>query len=62
MKLTIEFAENGFVVGVCENSYNYFFVALSVDEVSDIVRDILSAEQNSLDISNIAFNRVPNGE
>lgn len=62
MKLTVEFAENGFVVAVCENSYNYFFVALSVDEVSDIVRDILSAEQNSLDISNIAFNRVPNGE
>jgi hypothetical protein len=61
MKLTIEFAENGFIVGVEENSYSYFFVALSINEVADIVKDILSVEMNGVDMSNVAFEPVPNG-
>lgn len=60
--ITITLAENGFVVGVKEDDHStYYFVALSVEETAEIVRDILSdITEGSLDLTNIAFEPVPN--
>jgi len=59
--INISVAENGFVVGVTEEQSTYYFVALSVEETAEIVRDILSdMTEGSLDLTNIAFEPVPN--
>lgn len=60
MKLSIDVAENGFVVGVHDEDYHCFFVAVSVEETAEIVRDILSEEtEGKLDLTNLAFESVP---
>lgn len=59
--INISVAENGFVVSVTEEQSTYYFVALSVEETAEIVRDILSdMTEGSLDLTNIAFEPVPN--
>ena len=60
--ITISVAENGFVVGVKEDEHStYYFVAVSVEETAEIVRDILSEmTEGTLDLTNIAFEPVPN--
>jgi hypothetical protein len=61
MKLSIDVAENGFVIGVHDNDYHCFFVAVSVEETAEIIRDILSDEtEGKLDLSHLAFNPVAN--
>ena len=59
--INITLAENGFVIGVKEDDdVTYYFVALSVEETAEIVRDVLSsATENKLDLTSIAFERVP---
>ena len=60
MKLTITDAENGFVVAVEEGKDNFFyFVALDVADVCDIVQNILVDPSDMLDMSNLAFEAVP---
>ena len=61
MKLTITDAENGFVVAVEENDNNFFyFVALDVEDVCAIVQNILVDPADMLDMTNVAFEAVPN--
>ncbi len=59
--INITVAENGFVIAVTEDNVTCFFVALSVEETAEIVRDILSEETGgTLDLSHIAFEPVAN--
>jgi len=60
MKITITDAENGFVVDVqdTEDSH-YYFVALDVEDVCAIVQNLLVEPNNTLDMTNVAFEAVP---
>ena len=59
MKITINDAENGFVVAVEESQDNYYyFVALDVEDVCSIVQNILVDPADILDMTNVAFEAV----
>jgi hypothetical protein len=59
MKLTITTAENGFVVDVEEREEShYYFVALDVTDVCNIIENILVDTKDQLDLSNLAFEAV----
>lgn len=60
MRLTVDIAENGFVIDVedSDNSH-YYFVALSIEEVTDVVRSILEDETGRLNLQDIAFKHIP---
>ena len=59
MKITINDAENGFVVAVEESEDNFFyFVALDVEDVCSIVQNILVDPADILDMTNVAFEAV----
>ena len=59
MKITINDAENGFVVAVEESQDNFFyFVALDVEDVCSIVQNILVDPADILDMTNVAFEAV----
>lgn len=59
MHLKINIAENGFVVDVADSDdSHYYFVAVSIDDVVDIVRSILEDETGSLNLQELAFSQV----
>lgn len=59
MKITINDAENGFVVAVEESQDNFFyFVALDVEDVCSIVQNILVDPADIFDMTNVAFEAV----
>lgn len=59
MYLKINLAENGFVVDVADHDdSHYYFVAVSIDDVVDIVRSILEDETGSLNLQELAFSQV----
>lgn len=59
MKLTITDAENGFVVAVHDEDNTFYFVALDVEDVCDIVQNILVEPADVLDMTSVAFEAVP---
>jgi hypothetical protein len=59
MRLSINIAENGFVVDVDDNDCHYYFVAVSIEEVTDIVRSILEDETGRLNLQDLAFQHIP---
>ena len=62
MILTIKPAENGYVV-VYDGDENeqYFFVAIDIDDVREIVTSLLQIEkQSSVDMSPILYSQMPN--
>ena len=63
MRMTIDIAENGFVVDVedSDNSH-YYFVAISIEDVTDIVQSILEDETGRLNLQDLAFNQVPRND
>ena len=59
MKITINDAENGFVVAVEESQDSlFYFVALDVEDVCSIVQNILVDPADILDMTNVAFEAV----
>lgn len=60
MKLTITPAENGFVVCVEDPQDSFFyFVALDVSDVCDIIGTVLVDPADQLDMTSLAFEAVP---
>ena len=60
MRLTIDIAENGFVVDVeDDDGSHYYFVAISNEDVTDIVQSILEDESGRLNLQELAYNHVP---
>lgn len=63
MRLTIDIAENGFVVDVeDDDSSHYYFVAISIEDVTDIVRSILEDETGRLNLQELAYNHIPRND
>lgn len=60
MRLTVDIAENGFVIDVEDSdSSHYYFVALSIEDVTEVVRSILEDETGRLNLQDIAFKHIP---
>jgi hypothetical protein len=62
MQITISLADNGFIVEVedPQNVHSYF-VALDIIDVVGIIGDLLAdATSTTFDLSDLAFNQVPN--
>lgn len=60
MRLVINIAENGFVVDVeDDDGSRYYFVAISIEDVTDIVRSILEDETGRLNLQELAYNQIP---
>lgn len=60
MRLTVDIAENGFVIDVEDrDDSHYYFVAISIEDVTDIVRSILEDETGRLNLQELAFKPVP---
>ena len=60
MRLTVDIAENGFVIDVEDrDDSHYYFVAISIEDVTDIVRSILEDETGRLNLQELSFKHVP---
>lgn len=59
--LTITPAENGYVVTYEDEEDEYYFVALDITDVCEIVKDLLNIKSHAkVDMSPIVYNQVPN--
>lgn len=59
MRMMISIAENGFVVDVEDkDNSHYYFVAISIEDVTEIVQSILEDETGRLNLQELAFNQI----
>lgn len=62
MRIAINLADNGFIIDVEEPQNEHcYFIAIDIDDVVSIVADLLAeATANTFDMSDLAYNQVPN--
>lgn len=62
MRIAINLADNGFIIDVEEPQDEHcYFIAIDIDDVVSIVADLLAeATANTFDMSDLAYNQVPN--
>jgi hypothetical protein len=61
MTLTITSAENGYVVTYEDDQGEYYFVALDITDVCEVVKNLLEVDAHStVDMSPIVYSTVPN--
>ena len=64
MRIAINLADNGFIIDVEEPKNEHcYFIAIDIDDVVSIVADLLAeATANTFDMSDLAYNQVPNDQ
>ena len=64
MRLAINLADNGYIIDVEEPENEHcYFIAIDIDDVLSIVGDLLAeATVNTFDMSDLAYNQVPNDQ
>lgn len=60
MKLTINTAENGYIVDVHDyDDSHYYFVAVDIDDVTKLIVCLLEDETGKLDLQEIVYKKLP---